>query len=302
MSDLINRSVGFLCSLLLLIPISGYSENHHQADKEFKVTQLTDRISMLQGRGGNIGVLSGEQGILMIDDDYKVMSSALQKALSPFGGEEKLTYIVNTHWHGDHTQGNLHFGHSTPIIAHDNVRARLLTAQEIKLFNMKSEPYPEYALPSITYEKSLTLHINAEEVEILHLANGHTDGDSVVFFKKANVVHLGDHFFNGFFPFIDVDHGGDVLQMAKNIDHVLMRIDEKTVIIPGHGPLGDKQDLLAFKQMLEGTAAEVKKMRVAGMSVEQMQAQGLTAQWDEWADGFLSPQVWIGIINSSLDK
>ncbi|WP_286237516.1 MBL fold metallo-hydrolase [Neptuniibacter halophilus] len=279
-----------------------YAEEHHQQSASFKAKSLTGQITMLQGKGGNIGILSGEQGVLMIDDDYQHMTPALQQALTEFGGEDKLTYIINTHWHGDHTQGNLHFGKHAQIIAHDNVRHRLLTSQEVKLFNMKTEPYPEHALPSITYQKALTLHMNGETVEIVHLPGGHTDGDSVVFFRQANVVHMGDHFFNGFFPFVDVQNGGNVSRMAKNVGTVLDMIDDKTIVIPGHGPVSNKAELAAFKAMLEGTLAEVKAMRVAGMNLGQMQVKGLSSEWDDWTDGFLSSQVWIGILNSSLEK
>ena len=139
-------------------------------------------------------------------------------------------------------------------------------------------------------------------MKLLHLPGGHTDGDSVVFFKKANVVHMGDHFFNGFFPFVDVENGGNVARMAQNVGQVLTLLDAKTIIIPGHGPVATKPDLAAFKRMLEGTSAEIEGMRAKGMSLEQMQAEGLSVQWDEWTDGFLSESVWISIVNSSLDS
>ena len=150
------------------------------------------------------------------------------------------------------------------------------------------------------YEKAMSLHINGEEVELVHFAGGHTDGDSVVFFKSANVIHTGDHFFNGFFPFVDVDSGGNVLVMAKNIKVLLGMIDDDTKIIPGHGPLANKADLMAFVKMLEGTAAEVKAMRDKGLSVDEIQQQGLSDNWQSWTDGFLTTDVWVGIVYSSL--
>ena len=167
---------------------------------------------------------------------------------------------------------------------------------------MVTEPYPEHALPSITYQKELTLHINDEEVAVMHLPGGHTDGDSVVFFKKANVVHMGDLYFNGFFPFVDVQNGGSVLQMSKNVTDVINMIDDKTVVIPGHGPVSNKAELTEFRDMLLGTYSEVKEMRAKGMNLGQMQVEGLSADWIDWTDGFLSEQVWIGIVNSSIDK
>ena len=279
-----------------------YAEQHHGDSKSFRMQAVSEQITLLQGKGGNVAVLSGDQGTLIVDDDYKQMSDALIKTLDKFGGTEKLTYIINTHWHGDHTQGNEALGHHARIIAHDNVRERLLTSQEVKLFKMVTEPYPDHALPSITYSQRLKLHINNEEVELMHYAGGHTDGDSVVYFNKANVVHMGDHFFNGFFPFVDVDNGGNVSRMAENVAAVLQRIDDKTVVIPGHGPVGNKADLQAFLLMLEGTELEVKALLDKGLSLEQIQAQGLSEKWNEWTDGFLSAEVWIGIIYSSLMK
>ncbi|WP_415903165.1 MBL fold metallo-hydrolase [Neptuniibacter sp. QD29_5] len=296
------RSILAGAVLSLFVGTSAIAENHHQQSPKFKVQQLTENISMLRGKGGNIGLLAGEQGLLMIDDDYRSMSPALQNTLQQFGGEDKLTYIINTHWHGDHTEGNHHFGHHATIIAHDNVRERLLTSQEVKLFNMKTEPYPEHALPSITYEKALTLYINDEEVELVHLAGGHTDGDSVVFFKKANVVHMGDHYFNGFFPFVDIQNGGNVARMAENVGKVLELIDDKTIVIPGHGPVSNKAELKTFKMMLEGTLAEVQAMQDKGMNLGQMQLKGLSPKWQSWTNGFLSTSVWIGILHSSLEK
>jgi len=279
---------------------AGDKHDHHAASPTFKTTEVTKNITMLQGKGGNIAILKGEQGLLMIDDDYKAMSTSLMQTLETFGGKEQLAYIINTHWHGDHTEGNLALGKYSPIIAHDNVRKRLLSAQEIKLFNMRSEPYPKHALPSITYSKSLTLHINDETVELKHFANGHTDGDSVVFFKNANTVHMGDHFFNGIYPFVDIEHGGNVLGMAKNIDAILKEMKNDTKIIPGHGPLGNKKDLKAFHDMLVGTSQEVKNFNDKSLSLEEIQTQGLSKQWTSWSNGFLSEKVWISIVYNSL--
>lgn len=300
MSRFTTLTQAILLSAVLVLPAA--ANNHNAKTPSFSASTLTDQISMLRGKGGNLAVLTGQQGILMVDDDYQDMSPALQKALNAYGGETKLKYIINTHWHGDHTQGNIHFGHHAQIVAHDNVRKRLLTSQEVKLFQMVTEPYPEHALPSITYKQALTLHINDEEVSVLHLPGGHTDGDSIVFFKKANVVHMGDLYFNGFFPFVDVQNGGSVKVMADNVSKILDMIDDKTIVIPGHGPVSDKAELTAFRDMLLGTYAEVKNMRVKGMNLGQIQLQGLSEKWQDWTDGFLSEQLWIGIVSSSIDK
>ncbi|MCW8929179.1 MAG: MBL fold metallo-hydrolase [Gammaproteobacteria bacterium] len=283
-----------------IITTHSIAENHHAETPSFKSTEVATNLWMLQGKGGNVAIMTGPQGLLMVDDDYKEMSPALLKEVKLFGGLEKLTYIINTHWHGDHTGGNFALGSHAHIVAHDNVRTRLLNTQEIKLFKMVSEPYPEKALPNITYSKVMTLHMNDEEIKIIHYANGHTDGDSIVFFKKANVIHMGDHHFSGFFPFVDIDHGGNVLNMAKNVKEILATISDTTKVIPGHGPLSSKSDLQDFHDMLIGTSAEVQKMKDQGLTLEQMKAKGLSKQWDSWTDGFLSTDVWIGIVYASL--
>ncbi|MBL4866160.1 MAG: hypothetical protein JKY67_07275, partial [Pseudomonadales bacterium] len=165
---------------------------------------------------------------------------------------------------------------------------------------MVTEPYPEVALPSVTYRKSMSLHINGEQLQLLHLPSGHTDGDSIVHFKQANVFHLGDHFFNGFYPFVDVENGGNVSMMAKNLKDILPLVDEQSVIIPGHGPLANKSDLMAFIEMLLGTTAEVQAMKDKGLSLTAIQEKGLSSRWDRWAKGMFNNKAWIGIIYSSL--
>lgn len=290
-------------ALLLMVPLTisaAENSDHHADSPSFRTTKINDHIVMLQGRGGNVALFKGEQGLLMVDDDYKMMSEALKAEVRKHGGLDKLTYIINTHWHADHTQGNLAFGPHAQIVAHDNVRARLLTRQEITLFKKVIEPLPEMALPSITYQRALTLYINGEKVQLIHYPGGHTDGDTVVFFSKSNVVHMGDHLFSGIFPFVDVEHGGNVKQMAANIKSLLPLINEQTKVIPGHGPLSNKADVQAFYDMLIGTTAEVQAMKDKGMTLEQMQQHGLSTQWHEWGNGFLSEDVWIGIIDSSL--
>ena len=253
-----NFSILKYCMFIILICFSNsiLAEKHHTEVLSFKTIKVSDHLWMLQGKGGNIAILTGEQGLLMVDDDYKVMSDALKKEIQQYGGLDKLTYIINTHWHGDHTEGNLSLGNHALIVAHDSVRTRLLNRQEIKLFNMVSEPYPEDALPTVTYVTSMKLYMNNEEVEIVHYPRGHTDGDSIVFFKHANVVHTGDHHFSGFFPFVDIEHGGDVLNMANNVHSILAIIDDQTKVIPGHGPLSNKADVQDFYDMLIGTSAE----------------------------------------------
>lgn len=302
--QIMNKN-GLLFTLWLLIFTPFYAvhaDQHHGETTSFRPTKLTEKVYLLEGRGGNIAVIKGEQGLVMIDAEYQSMSDALVAELAKFGGAENVVYLLNTHWHGDHTEGNYVLGHHAHIVAHENVRNRLLSPQEIKMFNMVSKAYPKHALPSVTYDKRLSLHINNEHIELVHFANGHTDGDSVVFLKKSNIVHMGDHFFSGFYPFVDLDHGGDVEQLAKNVKTVINMIDDETIVIPGHGPLSSKADLVAFHEMIEGTVAEVKVMLADDMWLEEMQDQGLSEKWAPWADGFLKTGQWIELIYNSLEK
>jgi glyoxylase-like metal-dependent hydrolase (beta-lactamase superfamily II) len=276
------------------------NDEHHTPNQKFNSIKITDQITLLQGMGGNLALLSGSDGLLLVDDDYKELSEALKSEIDNRGGLDKLTYIINTHWHADHTQGNLALGEHAAIVAHDNVRVRLLSKGEIKLFNVKTEAYPKVALPSLTYDKQMSLHFNNEEVRLVHFANGHTDGDSVVFFKYANVVHMGDHYFNGFFPFVDIDSGGNVVGYTNNIKAILAMIDDNTKVIPGHGALSNKQELQNFYNMLVGTTAEVRVMKNKGLALEDIQKIGLSVKWQPWTKGFLTSDVWIKIIFASL--
>ncbi|MCB1667597.1 MAG: MBL fold metallo-hydrolase [Pseudomonadales bacterium] len=290
----------FALLLCLSATVSTYADDHHPETPHFKVTTINQNIHFLQGKGGNIAVLTGDDGIVMIDNDYKEMAPPLEKALQQFGGAASLSFIINTHWHGDHTGGNLVFGEHAHIVAHENVRKRLSSSQKVPFFNMITEPQPEQALPNLSYLSTMNLYLNGEHIQLRHYGVGHTDGDSVVFFKHANVVHMGDLFFNGFFPFVDVDNAGNVLSVANSIAQILPLLNDKTVVIPGHGPIGSKQDLVAFHDMLLGTTAEVRQMKASGASLEEMQAKGLSEKWNAWTDGFLNTDAWIKIVNASL--
>lgn len=291
-----------VCTILSLISCTTLSlaEGHHQTQSAFKVSKIQSGFHFLQGKGGNILLSEGEDGLLIVDSDYADLSRPLEKVLSGF--ERELKYVLNTHWHGDHTQGNLQLGHHASIVAHENVFKRLNSRQEVKLFNMVSEPYPAHALPDITYENVMRLRFNDETIRVIHLSNGHTDGDSVVFFENANIVHMGDHFFNGFFPFVDVGSNGSVRGVARNVDKVLAIIDETTVVVPGHGPISNKQELRAFRDMLNGTADEIEAMRAQKLDLEAIQEKGLSEQWDSWGGGFLNEATWIKIVFDSLEK
>ncbi len=266
---------------------------------EIKATHVGGKVYMLEGSGGNIGLSVGKDGVLMIDDQYAPLAEKIQTAIEKLGGG-KPRFILNTHWHGDHTGGNAFFGRDGTIIAHANVRERLATKQ--RLFGREIEPQPPEALPMITYRDSVNIHFNGEEIRIVHLPNGHTDGDSVVFFTGSNVVHIGDLMFNGMFPFVDLDSGGDVEGYLRNIENVLARLKADTKVIPGHGPLATVDDLRTVRRMFVECIAAVRSGIAAGKSVEELKAAGLPEEWEPWGVGFIKTDRWIETLHTSLTR
>lgn len=268
---------------------------------EIKVHKVNGNVYMLEGAGGNIGVSVGPDGILIVDDQYAPLADKIKAALKTLG-EGKLKFVLNTHWHGDHTGGNVTFGPEAPVIAHDNVRKRMSTAQEIKLLKRTMPPSPKEALPVITFGHSVSIHFNGEEIRAIHFPTGHTDGDSIIYFTNSNVIHMGDHFFTGRFPFVDLDSGGDVEGFTKNVGDVIAKLPAGVKIIPGHGPLSTPDDLKLFHRMLIETANIVRKKMAAGKTLDQMKAEGLPDEWKSWGTGFIKTDVWIEIIHRSLSK
>jgi glyoxylase-like metal-dependent hydrolase (beta-lactamase superfamily II) len=293
-------TIKHLCATLAFITMGSLSfADNHQASS-FKVTEIKPSLLLLQGKGGNIALSRGADGLLIIDDDYADMAAALKSEIEKLGGMNKLKFILNTHWHADHTGGNDELGDNVNIIAHDNVRSRLSNRGEVTFFNMVSEAQPKHALPNLTYPDSMRIHFNDQDITLQHYANGHTDGDSVVYFKQANVIHMGDHMFNTMFPFVDIGSGGNAVSFTNNVAQILTTIDDKTIVIPGHGPVTDKQGLSAYLNMLRGTIAEVEAMKKSGLTLEQAQQKGLSQQWQTWNIGFIKQDNWINFIYKSL--
>jgi glyoxylase-like metal-dependent hydrolase (beta-lactamase superfamily II) len=287
-----------LCAAQML----GHGDDSHfdnRQDVQVKTTKVNGSVYMLQGRGGNIGALVGMDGILIVDDDYKAISAKIAAALKELGSE-KPRFVFNTHWHGDHTEGNEFFGKDSIIMAHVNVRKRLLDPPII--FGQKTAPYPSFALPIVTYTESMTLYINGEEVKAVHYPNGHTDGDSVIFFKNANVVHLGDDFFNGFFPFIDIDSGGSVQGTINNVATLITQIPADAKLIPGHGGLATLDDLKAYHAALVETSNIVQGEMKKGRSLDEIKKAGLPDKYKSWGSGFIKTDNWIEIVYRSYSK
>ncbi|HEX6043568.1 MAG TPA: MBL fold metallo-hydrolase [Pyrinomonadaceae bacterium] len=289
----------FLLSFLLFcVAIAAHAQTDY-SKVEIKATKVAGNVYMLEGAGGNIGVSVGPDGILIVDDQFAPLAEKIRASLKTLG-EGKLKYILNTHWHGDHTGGNAVFGPEAPIIAHDNVRKRLSTEQRIEFFKMTVPASPKEALPVITFDNSLAVYFNGEEIRAIHYPHGHTDGDSVIFFTSSNVVHLGDDFFAGSFPFVDVDSGGNVLGLAKNIGEIIPKIPAGAKLIPGHGALSTVDDLKAYHRMLLGTIDVVQKKAAAGKSLAQIKSEGLPDEWKSWGSGFIKTDQWIELIFKSL--
>ncbi len=272
-----------------------------QDTETVSTTQVREHVYMLQGNGGNIGISVGDDGIFMIDDQYAPMTPQIREAIAAIS-DEPLRFILNTHWHQDHTGGNENFGSSGAIIvAHDNVRKRMSSEQFIAAFNKKVPASPAGALPVVTFSDTVTFHLNGDTVHAFHVNNGHTDGDTVIRFRQANVIHTGDIYFNGLYPFIDVSSGGSVDGVIKALDRILRLANDDTRIIPGHGPLGDKAGLSEYRDMLKHIRDGVQKLITQGKTLEQIQANRPTADYDdEWGNGFISPDAFVAIVYSSL--
>lgn len=287
-----------LLTVSLLFAISAHAQTDW-SKVEVKATKVAGNVYMLQGQGGNIGVSVGDDGILIVDDQYAPLADKIRAALKGIA-DKKLRFILNTHWHGDHTGSNVVFGPEAPIIAHDNVRKRLSTEQRSTVFNRTTPPAPKEALPIITFNQSLTVHFNGEEIRAIHFPHGHTDGDSVIFFTSSNVVHLGDDFFAGRFPFVDMDSGGTVEGLIKNIGEIIEKIPAGAKLIPGHGPISTIEDLKTYHRMLQQTTEIVRQKIAAGKTLEQVKSEGLPAEWQSWGTGFINTERWVETIYRSL--
>jgi glyoxylase-like metal-dependent hydrolase (beta-lactamase superfamily II) len=266
-------------------------------------TRLAEGVYMLTGAGGNIGVSAGENGVFLVDDQYAPLTPRIKAAVATIS-PQPIRFVLNTHWHGDHSGGNENLGgEGVLIVAHDNVRQRMSAEQFIELFGSRTPPSPPKALPVVTFSDAVTFHLNGDEIHAFHVPPAHTDGDSVIVFRKANVIHTGDLFFNGNYPFVDIWSGGSLEGMIGAADRILALADATTKIIPGHGKVASKADLQAYRDMLVAVREAVAPLVKAGRSLEEVKAARPLAALDaRWGGGFIKPEIMTEIAYRSLKR
>jgi glyoxylase-like metal-dependent hydrolase (beta-lactamase superfamily II) len=298
------RTIRFGVPAALLVALAaGVTLAQDWEKVEIAAQDLGGGVAMLTGQGGNLAVCHGEDGVLLVDDQFAPLTEKIRAAvakLSPL----PIRFVVNTHWHGDHTGGNENLGKAGAlIVAHENVRVRMGSEQFQKAFDRKTPPAPKTALPVVTFAESVTFHWNGEEIRVVHVAPAHTDGDSVVRFVKSDVLHTGDLYFNGMYPFIDTSSGGSVDGVIAASERLLGMAGETTKIVPGHGPLSNRKELAAYRDMLRGVRDAVAKLLAEGKSLAEIVAAKPTAPWDaKWGGGFMKPDRFTAIVVESLKK
>ena len=269
---------------------------------EFTTIQLSDTVYMLTGAGGNVGISTGEDGLYIIDDQLKPITTQLLQAIRKINNKP-IRFVINTHYHGDHTGGNETIGNAgAVIISHDNIRKRMATKQVSIFMNSTTPPYAKEALPVVTFNDRISLHLNGETATAYHVANGHTDGDSIIHFPVSNVIHMGDMYFNGRYPYVDLDAGGSVQGMVAAADLALSMADDSTRIIPGHGPLAMTEDLKSYRDMLIQASTNVQVLIDQDMDLQQIIAAEPTSEWDESLGKiWIAPAQFVTFIFNSLE-
>ena len=270
---------------------------------EIKSVKLAPGLYSLFGSGGNMALLTGADGAVLVDDQFAPLAPKIRAAIALLT-DRPVRFVINTHWHFDHTGGNEAFGgNGSIIVAHENTLKRLSTKQLIDFFNLETQPSPRAALPVITFSDDLQLHLNGQDIEALHVKNAHTDTDVLLFFKPVNVIHMGDLFTNGTYPFIDVGSGGSIEGMIASCSIVLTRSDDQTQIIPGHGPMAKRADLQSWCAMLTTVRDRIVSAIGAGQTLQQVLAAKPTAEFDErFSKGMMNAGVWVQRVYTDLRR
>jgi glyoxylase-like metal-dependent hydrolase (beta-lactamase superfamily II) len=286
--------------MLVSAPVAAQDD---MKDVKIEIQKVGEGVYMLTGSGGNMGLSVGEDGAFLIDDQYAPLTEKIQAAIRSVT-DRPIRFLVNTHWHGDHTGGNENLGEAGAlIVAHENVRKRMSVEQFIAAFDMRSVPAPDAALPVITFTDEVTFHWNDDVLRVIHVDPAHTDGDSIIYFSKANVIHMGDVFFNGMYPFIDASTGGSMDGVIAAVDRSLAMIKEDTTVIPGHGAISKVGELRAYREMLANVRDRIRPMIAAGKTRDDVIEARPTADLDDtWGGGFLQADIWVGIVYDSMSN
>ncbi len=297
-----DRAIKLTLSLVVAvaIPLVGQQD---VPDVQIETTYVAGSIYMLVGQGGNIGLSIGDDGPFLIDDQFAPLTEKIKVAIAALtDGDVK--FVLNTHWHGDHTGGNENLGEAgTIIVAHENVRERMSTDQFLELFNQAVPPSPDAALPSITFTDGATFHWNGETIRARHIEHAHTDGDAVIFFERANVFHMGDTFFNGMYPFIDVSSGGSIHGMIASAERVMSMATSSSRIIPGHGPLAGIEELRVYRDMLVTARDRIQTLMNDGLTEEEIIRRAPMADFDDlWGQGFINPEQFVRLTYLGMDR
>jgi cyclase len=296
------RKFAVFAFALLLTTVLTTAQDQDFSKVQIKVTKVAGSIYMLEGAGGNIGASVGEDGIVVVDDEYAPLAEKIQAALKGIT-DKPVRFIINTHYHGDHTGGNTFFQKEAPVIAHDNVRKRLEqggTAGNLGSVSMDNKPAAKDALPILTFDHDVTVHLNGEDIRALHFPSGHTDGDSIIFFPKSNVVHMGDDFVRYGFPFIDLSAGGSVEGMIAALEEVVPKLPPDVKVIPGHGDVANLDDVRTYVKMLIDTRAVVEKGVHQGKTLDQLKQDKVLEPWKKWSGDFISSDAFIETLYNDL--
>lgn len=293
---MMKRMLSIAATVLLALPLSAQDWDA----VEMVTESVGDNLYVLHGAGGNIGLWIGEDGVFLIDDQFAPLTDKILAAIAALS-DQPIRFLINTHYHGDHTGGNENLGRrGTLIVAHDKLRRRL-QSRPIDSSGGWTAEGPAFGLPSLTFNDQMSFHLNGAEARIIHVPHAHTDGDAIVHFMGANVFHVGDLLFNGLFPYIDVDAGGNVEGVIRGVEQVLALADEETTIIGGHGPVATTQDLRQYHTMLKTVRDRVAVLIADGKSLDQVLAAAPSKEYDEdWTWGFIDTTKFVTSIYRSL--
>lgn len=292
------------CALLFTVLASAPIAGQGMDDVEIRAQQLSDGVWVLFGQGGNIGVSAGDDGVFLIDDQFAPLTEKILAAIADIT-DESVRFVFNTHWHGDHTGGNENLGEAGAlIVAHNNVRERMSADQvlaRVGRAETTTPASPDAALPVVTFSDDVSFHINGDELHAFHVSNAHTDGDAIVHFVGANVVHMGDTFFRGRFPFIDTATGGSIDGLITAAGAALAFMDAETQVIPGHGEVATREDLREYRDALWSMRSAVAELMDQGMTLEQIQAaRPIRAQAQAWGQNEAAETNFVATLHHSL--